>query len=77
MWDSLIYTINLFFAIAIESSSYEYDMNSMVFLLCFLFFNQEFNFFLGKENIMNDYLKINVLLRKNIWILFYCLLFIF
>ena len=31
MWDSLICTITLFFAISIECSSYEYDMNSMVF----------------------------------------------
>ena len=38
MEDSLIYTINLFFAITIESSSYEYDMNSMVFFVLFSIF---------------------------------------
>ena len=38
MWDSLICTINLFFVITIESSSYEYDMNSMVFFAFFSIF---------------------------------------
>ena len=38
MWDSLICTINLFFVITIESSSYEYDMNSMVFFVLFSIF---------------------------------------